>query len=78
MNLRSAIEMGFVCGLTTIDESINNVLLHVMNLFYWPHIELEVRDLLEDYQEHGNGLVTEFLGPVRCLELEQELEQVLL
>jgi hypothetical protein len=74
VNLGKAAEMGYVCGLNTLDEAVDNVYMHATQLFYWPHIELELRSLYEDYAEHGNGLVVDFLGAARCNEIDVEVE----
>jgi hypothetical protein len=49
MNLRECLEDGWICGLETVGESINNILLHSINLFDYPDIAKEDSELLDDF-----------------------------
>ena len=53
MKLKQALELGKICGLETPEECVNNVITHAMQLFYWPDIQKEIDELIEDAKRHG-------------------------
>lgn len=53
MKLSQAIELGKECGLETPAECVNNVLMHVMNLFDYYRIDKEVEELKIEANDSG-------------------------
>lgn len=55
MNLTRCVEIGRFCGLTTIDECVNNIEFHSMNFFKYSEIEKELNELHRDYDAYIAG-----------------------
>lgn len=53
MKLEKAIELGKSCGLLTVPECVNNVLMHVANLFVYSEAEAETTELIKEADAAG-------------------------
>jgi len=53
MKLKDAIELGQDCGLTTPEESVNNVLVHDTMMFPYGEIAKEEAELLKEAKDMG-------------------------
>lgn len=53
MKLQAALELGDECGLVTPAECVNNVILHVGNLFAYTEAEQEAQELLKEAADAG-------------------------
>ena len=53
MKLQAAVEIGQHCGLTTIAEAVNNILLHSMMLFKYENSQSECDELIKEAKEAG-------------------------
>jgi len=53
MKLEEAIRIGKELGLKSPEECVNNILIHCLNLFYYPDIPKEINELIQDAKEHG-------------------------
>lgn len=53
MKLREALELGEACGLQTVGEALDNVVLHALNLFVYKKINEEIEELHSEFQKSG-------------------------
>ena len=53
MKLKQAVEMGLECGLGTIEEAIENVVIHSLNLFPYSEFNKQIDELLIDVRDQG-------------------------
>jgi hypothetical protein len=53
VKLQEALALGETCGLATPAECVNNVILHVGNLFDYSEAEAQVTELLQDAEKAG-------------------------
>jgi hypothetical protein len=80
MKLDECLRMGYICGLGTVGEAINNVLYHSMNLFDYDFIVAEEQELLEDFDQSGLNdedvvkLVLENKYHISTQEIDNQLE----
>ena len=49
MKLKTAIELGAVCGLLSVEDSISNVELHYSSLFKFTELDSEFQELYYEY-----------------------------
>lgn len=55
MKLKDALEMGYDCGLETVEEAIINIELHASNLFPYQDIAKELDELYNEVQGINNN-----------------------
>lgn len=48
MNLKTAIEIGKGCGLTTVAECVLNIEIHKMSIFSYSEMDKEVKELRDE------------------------------
>ncbi len=53
MKLKTALEIGESCGLTTIGEAILNIRFHAINIFAYGEEQKEYKELLDDFKTSG-------------------------
>ena len=53
MRLAEALEIADICGLETKGEAVNNIMLHVLNLFVYEDIDKELAELVSDAKVAG-------------------------
>lgn len=53
MTLFEACELGYECGLNTLEEAYNNVTFHAMSLFSYDKIDAELQELDEAYSKES-------------------------
>lgn len=56
MKLKSALEIGKECGLTTVSEAIVNINMHAMSMFAYDEMSSEYNELVKDFRESGFAL----------------------
>lgn len=52
MTLREACDLGYACGLETVNDAVLNVEIHCTNLFSYDDITLELYELHEEAKPH--------------------------
>lgn len=76
MKLNDALETAVVCGLETVDEAVNNITRHAMNLFGYDKVAEEILELQREAAEYPEGtLVRDILGDAKIKEIDRELEE---
>jgi hypothetical protein len=53
MKLDECLRMGYICGLKTVGEAIDNILIHGSSIFIYDEIAEEELELMEDFNESG-------------------------
>lgn len=56
MKLISALQLGYGCGMKTVDDCLNNVHLHAMNLFPYEKMSAEESELAAEFKASGISL----------------------
>lgn len=51
MKLKTALELGQECGLTTVGDAVYNIRLHAMNIFEYSKINEEYKELIDECNE---------------------------
>lgn len=54
MKLKEACDIGYACGLSTVDEAILNVEIHCSNIFSYADATLELYELHEEAKPYLN------------------------
>lgn len=52
MKLEEAIDIGAVCGLMTVEESVRNIDHHAMQLFKYDDIAKQLTELYDEYNDY--------------------------
>jgi len=53
MKLKTAIEIAKDCGLKTVDEAMDNINYHAMNVFAYENITKELKEMYDDFKNSG-------------------------
>ena len=53
MTYEQAKELGVSCGLEHPHEWINNIIIHATSLFYWPEMNRELKELIDEAESIG-------------------------
>ena len=48
MTLKDACDIGYACGLETVDEAILNVEIHALNIFPYDNAAMEIYELTQE------------------------------
>ena len=69
MKLKEACDIGYACGLSTVDEAILNVEIHCSNIFSYGDATLELYELHEEAKPYLNkNTVRSAMGsPLTCM-----------
>jgi hypothetical protein len=69
----NTLEAAYVCGLATVGEAIDNVILHATSLWLYDQVQVKQDQLYTafDSTDHA-ALVVDLLGPERVAKLDQE------
>ena len=65
MKLKTCLEIGKECGLTTVKEAVMNISYHAINIFVYDKIKEEMYELEGELDEAGidnNTLITDILS----------------
>jgi len=73
MHLEAAVRIGRFCGLTTIDECLNNIELHYLQLIPYTEINKEVKELNEEYALYLKG---ELILDIEKIDKENDDEEM--
>ena len=55
MKLSEALNMGYGCGLEEVEECVDNIRGHALNLFLYPEIKAELTELYAEYELFKKG-----------------------
>ena len=66
MNIKQCLEVGLECNLTMVQEAMDNVVVHRMNIFVYDRIQSEVNELFETAK---NSNITSKMMISEALEL---------
>ena len=61
MKLKECIDLGLECGLYSIEECLDNIEIHCMNLFSYSEIERELGELLYEYEACEDSLINTYI-----------------
>ena len=48
MKLREACDIGYACGLETVDEAVLNIEIHAPNIFHYDDAATEIYELIQE------------------------------
>lgn len=54
MKLKEACDIGYACGLSTVDEAVRNIKIHCSNIFSYADATLELYELHEEAKPYLN------------------------
>lgn len=52
MKLREACDIGYACGLETVDEAVLNIEIHASNIFSYADAASEIYELMEEVKPY--------------------------
>lgn len=74
---QDALMMAYACGLTRVDEAIDNIRRHAMQLYPYGEIPQREKDLLDAFAGYdGNELVLDYLTPENKAKVDSEMEEL--
>jgi len=74
MTLDKAAEIGYDCGLKTLEEAVNNIDCHAMSMFLYSDINTEMLELEQEANKYDLDLtLIEFLGSDKCKECDDQM-----
>jgi hypothetical protein len=80
MKLDECLRMGYICGLETVRESVNNILRFSGNMFGYDAAIEEENELIEDFEKSGLNdkdvvrLVLEKAYHISTQEIDNQIE----
>ncbi|WP_055128442.1 3'-5' exonuclease [Pseudomonas mediterranea] len=74
---QDTLKMAYACGLTRVDEAIDNIRRHAMQLYPYPEIPRREKDLEDAFVGYeGSELVLDYLTPENKAKVDRELEEL--
>lgn len=69
--------MAYACGLTRVDEAIDNIRRHAMQMYPYAEIHNREKDLVDAFTGYeGSELVLDYLTPENKAKVDRELEEL--
>lgn len=78
MNLYDACRIGYSCGLESIGECVDNISVHVPNVFSYDYVNKELNELFEEVQDKGfkdHQSVRYVLGQKKMDAIDKEIKE---
>ena len=74
MKLKTACELAFICGLTTVDEAVANVDHLATRIFKWENIDKELAELYKEAEGLYSTPISDHVD-IKALEEEERLHE---